>query len=138
MSPNVTENADLVRLLAQAEKTGGLTPRIARKLIGRVVNEDLGDIDPDIMNPDKAYSLTLAELMMSNSATAAPGGGEPTSQGRSGLQVGGTDRDRASEPAGPDLAADAEVERLQEMIREECRARFGGFVPPTFREDEED
>ena len=134
-SPNVTENADLVKLLAQGEKTGGLTPRIARKLIGRVVNEKLGEIDPDFLNPDQPFSLTLAQLMKSDSATEAEGGGESTSQGRAGLQVGGPDRDRTEEPAAEDLE-EAEVERLSEQIREECRARFGGFVPPTFAEEE--
>jgi PBSX family phage portal protein len=134
MSPNVTENADLVRLLAQGEKTGGLTPRIARKLIGRVVNENLGEIDSELLEPDQPFSLTLAQLMKTNAPTAAAGGGEPTSQGRAGIQVAGPERDRASEPAAPDLEED-EVERLAEMIRQECRTRFGGFIPPAFLAD---
>lgn len=134
-SPNVAENADLVKLLAQGEKTGGLTPRIARKLIGRVVNEDLGEVDPDVLDPDAPFSLTLAELMKSTSASAAPGGGESTSQGRSGLQVGGGDRDRDAE-AGT-FEEDA-VERLNAMIREEVAARFGGFVPPALDPREDD
>lgn len=134
LSPNVTENADLVRLMAQGEKTGGLTPRIARALIGRVVNEDLGGVDPDLLPPDQPFSLTLAQIMKTNSTSAAEGGGEPTSQGRAGVQVAGPERDRATEPAAPDLEED-EVERLAEMIRAEVRSRFGGFLPPAFQDE---
>jgi PBSX family phage portal protein len=136
-SPNVTENAELVKLLASGEKTGGLTPRIARKLLSRVVNEDLGDVDADLLPPDQPFSLTLAQIMKTASASAAPGGGEPTSQGRSGLQVGGGGpRDRSLEPAfesadgDPTDPTDA-FSRLTEMIRAEAATRFGGFVPPA-------
>lgn len=97
-TPNVTENGDLVKLLAQGEKTGAITPRISRKLIGRVVNQDLGEIDPNILDPDKPYTQTLAELMKSNSTNEAEGGGELNSQGRAGLQVGDEDeKDRTEE-----------------------------------------
>jgi len=125
LSPNVTENAELVRLLNMAEKTGGLTPRIARQLMALVVNRDLGEVDADLLPPDQPFSLTLAQIMKQGSSTEAPGGGEPTSQGRAGLQVGGgTPRDRASEPAGGDA-----VQELARMLREEVARRFGGFVP---------
>jgi PBSX family phage portal protein len=142
-SPNVTENAELVKLLASGEKTGGLTPRIARKLLSRVVNEDLGEVDPDLLPADQPFSLTLAQIMKTNAASAAPGGGEPTSQGRSGLQVGGGgDRDRSLEPAFE--SADGEggdptdpFKRLADMIRTEAAGRFGGFVPPALDLDDE-
>lgn len=125
--PNVTENADLVRLIASGEKTGGVTPRIARQLLSRVVNEDLGDVSADGLNPDQPFSLTLAQIMKSDSNTAAPGGGEETSQGRAGLQVGGTgERDRTLEPAGGES-----LTRLAEMLQTEAARRFGGFVPPA-------
>jgi PBSX family phage portal protein len=127
-SPDVAENADLVKMMAQGEKTGGLTPRIARDVIGRIINKDLGDVDPTKLDPDKPFSLSLAELMKSTSATAAPGGGEPTSQGGAGLQVGGGDRDRDAETG----TFDDSVDRIAAMLREEVAARFGGFVPPSF------
>lgn len=127
-SPDVAENADLVKLMAQGEKTGGLTPRIARKIIGRVVNEDLGDVEVDAegFDPDAPFTWSVAKMMKSDSASAATGGGEPTSQGRAGLQVGGGDRDRTAE-AGT-FEEDA-VERLAGLLRAEVAARFGGFVP---------
>lgn len=132
-SPDVAENADLVKLMAQGEKTGGLTPRIARQIIGRVVNTDLGEVDPEFLNPDQPFSLSLAQLMKSTSATDAEGGGEPTSQGSAGIQVGGGDRDRDAEAGTFD---DDAVERLAAMLRAEVAARFGGFVPPSFLDDE--
>jgi capsid portal protein len=132
-SPDVAENADLVKLMAQGEKTGGLTPRIARQIIGRVVNTDLGEVDSDFLNPDQPFSLTLAQLMKSDSATAAEGGGESTSQGRAGIQVGGGDRDRDAEAGSFE---DDAVERLAGMLRAEVAARFGGFVPTSFLDDD--
>jgi len=137
-SPNVTENAELVKLLASGEKTGGLTPRIARKLLGRVVNEDLGDVNTDLLPPDQPFSLTLAQIMKTDSAITAPGGGESTSQGRSGLQVGGDGtRDRSLEPAFESAGDPTDpFNALAEMIRAEAAARFGGFVPPALELDE--
>lgn len=132
-SPDVAENADLVKMMAQGEKTGGMTPRIARKVIGRIINEDLGEVDPEILDPDAPFSLSLAKLMKSNSASEAPGGGEPTSQGNAGRQSGdgGENRDRDAE-AG---TFDDSVDRVAQMLRDEVAARFGGFVPPTFLDD---
>ena len=134
-SPNVTENQDLVKLINMAEKTGGLTPRIARKVMSQVVNEDLGQIDPSLFDPDKPFTLTLAEIMKSNSAQEATGGGEETSQGRNGLQSGGGDRDKSTEPAFDD--EEEATEKFRRLLREEVKRRLGGFCPPTFKEDTE-
>lgn len=132
-SPDVAENADLVKLMAQGEKTGGLTPRIARQIIGRVVNQNLGEVDSEFLNPDQPFSLSLAQLMKSTSATDAEGGGEPTSQGTAGLQVGGGDRDRDAEAGSFE---DDAVENLARMLRAEVAARFGGFIPTSFLDDD--
>ena len=134
-SPNVTENADLLRALVNGEKTGSVTPQIGRDVLSAVLNRDLGRVDPTLLNPYQPFSLTLAQLMKSDSASAAPGGGEPNSQGSSGLQnPGDGDRDRESEPAGvPDS-----VDKLAELLRAEVSTRFGGFVPLAFEVDGED
>jgi PBSX family phage portal protein len=143
MSPNVTENADLVKLLNQGEKTGSLTPRIGRQLMSRIVNQNLGDVDPTLLNPDQPFTLTLAQIMKSNSMSEAPGGGEPTSQGNSGLQVGGGgERDLDSEAAtDPDAEGDFERNKTENLfynlIRSEVKNRFSGFLPPSFEEDED-
>lgn len=63
-SPNVTNDEDLVKILAQGERTGGLTPRIARMMLEDVLNRKLPpmpekteDFDPDI-----PFSLSLAKM----------------------------------------------------------------------------
>lgn len=129
-SPNVTENADLIRALVNAEKTGGATPQISRDIISTIVNRDLGQVDSSKLDPHAPFSLTLAQTMKSDSASAATGGGEPNSQGRTGSNAPAPDapRDRENEPG-----ADP-VERLAQMLRAEVAARFGGFVPDAFRD----
>ncbi len=128
-SPSVVENADLIRMLANGEKTGGITPRIARKLLGRVLNEELPDVDPDQIPPDAPLTWSIAQLMKSNSAQEATGGGEPTSQGRAGLQVEGPGRDRALEPAAEDLGK-SDLERLAGSLRALFDER--GFLGTAF------
>ncbi len=133
-SPNVTENADLVKMLNQGEKTGGLTPRIARKVFSRILNEPLGDIDPNLIPPDQPFTLTLANKMKSDSIHEAPGGGEPTSQGNAGIQVGGGgERDKDDE-----AASKSDNDFLYDMIRGEVKNRFGGYLPPAFDKDKTD
>lgn len=50
-TPFVTDNMTMIRLLGISEKSGGLSPQVARDVIGGVLNRDLGPvrgIDPDI------------------------------------------------------------------------------------------
>lgn len=130
-SPNVTENADLLRALVNGEKIGAMTPQIGRDVLSTVVNKDLGRIDPEKLDPHKPLTLTLAETLKAK--VPATGGGETNSQGRTGSQAPSDgERDRESEPGfDPDP-----VERLAGMIRDEVVSRFGGFVPPLFEDDE--
>lgn len=65
-SPNVTNDQDIVKILSGAEKSGALTPRIARMLLEDVLNSKLPDIDaniPEGFDPDVPFSFTLAKLM---------------------------------------------------------------------------
>ena len=84
-SPNVTNDEDLVRILTGAERSGALTPRIARMLLEDILNRDLPGFDnlPEEFNPDVPFSFTLAKLMhtvgMANqNGTFAPQGQVPT------------------------------------------------------------
>lgn len=108
LTPNVTDNAELIRLLGMGEKTGGITPRISRTIASDVFNRDLGEVNPELLNPDQPFSLTLAQIMKDQSEATA-GGGEATSQGRAGLQRPADERDRENEVT---IEGRREVERL--------------------------
>lgn len=128
LSPNVTENTELVKLLVSAEKSGGITPRISRRIMSLVTNMDLGEIDPGKLDPDKPFSQSLAELMMDKSATQDGSG--PTSQGRIGVQTPSVPRERTDR-------ADS-VDKLATMLRDEVGRRFGGFIPAAFDDNLDD
>ena len=59
-TPNITSDDDLVRLLSAGERTGGLTPEIARRLMEMILGEELGEIDPSTLPPDVPFTLTVA------------------------------------------------------------------------------
>jgi PBSX family phage portal protein len=76
-TPNTTDNQSLVQILAGAEKTGGMTPRIARKVIEDILGIELppfpakfGDMD---FNPDLPFSLLMAEAVKNKADPAEPG-----------------------------------------------------------------
>jgi len=131
LSPNVTENEDLIKAMTMAEKTGGMTPRISRKMLGLVTNQDLGEVDADVIDPDKPFTLTLTEVMKDKSPSVD--GSEPSSQGRTGTRTPSAGRDRDMEPAN----FSADVDSFRQQLRAEAARRFGGFVPPTLEDDEE-
>lgn len=72
-SPNTTDNLDLVKILAGGEKTGGLTPRIARGLLADILgDQELPDF-PEGFDPDIPFSLTMAEAVKNKADPTEPG-----------------------------------------------------------------
>lgn len=71
-SPNTTDNAQLVDLLARAEKTGGMTPRIARKMLEDILSIDLPPF-PEGFDPDVPFSLTMAQAVKNLGDATEPG-----------------------------------------------------------------
>jgi len=62
-NPPLTDDQDLIQVLATAERTGGMTPRIARMVISDILGiERLPALDKSI-NPDIPFSLQLAEAV---------------------------------------------------------------------------
>ena len=63
-SPNVTNDEDLVKILSGAEKSGALTPRIARMILEDIFNKELPPIkeDDDVFDPDLPFSMSLAKM----------------------------------------------------------------------------
>lgn len=71
-SPNTTDNAELVKLLATAEKTGGMTPRIARAALEEVLGKTLPPF-PDGFDADVPFSMQMAEAVKNQADVAEPG-----------------------------------------------------------------
>lgn len=92
-SPNVTNDQDLIKILSTAEKTGGITPRIAHMILEDVLNRKLPPLvenDPDF-NPDLPFSVSVGKLARgmarSNSeGTLAPKGQEEGDKGEDNNQ----------------------------------------------------
>lgn len=73
MGPNVTDDQDLIAVLLAAEKTGGLTPRIARAIVADIMGKELPGIPLDgPLKPDIPFSMQLAEAVK-NTAPMTPG-----------------------------------------------------------------
>ena len=71
-SPNTTDNSQLVKILAGAEKTGGMTPRIARNMLEEILGIDLPDF-PKTFPADVPFSLTMAEAVKNQADPTEPG-----------------------------------------------------------------
>ena len=71
-SPNTTDNSELVRILSGAEKTGGMTPRIARQVLEDILGIDLPPFTADF-DPDTPFSLTMAQAVKNQADPTEPG-----------------------------------------------------------------
>jgi hypothetical protein len=62
-SANVTDDEDLVKILSSTEKTGGVTPNLARSILGDILNLELDPYDKDKIDfdPDIPLSVTLVD-----------------------------------------------------------------------------
>lgn len=61
-SPNTTDNSELVSILGGAERTGGMTPRIARMILEDVLSIELPEFPSDFPQ-DVPFSMTMAEAV---------------------------------------------------------------------------
>jgi len=58
--PNITDDIELIRLMGIAEKSGGMTPRRADRIIRDVFGDDIGPM-PTGIDLDKPFTITFAE-----------------------------------------------------------------------------
>lgn len=72
-TPNTTDNEQLVKILGGAEKTGGMTPRIARMVLEEILGMPLPPLPPDFP-ADVPFSLTMAEAVKNMSPEPAEPG----------------------------------------------------------------
>lgn len=81
-SPNVTNDEDLVKILSGAEKTGGVTPRIAHMILSDILNRELPPLiedDPDF-DPDLPFSISVGKLARGMARSNGEGTLSPTGQ----------------------------------------------------------
>lgn len=71
-TPNTTDNVALVKIVAAAEKTGGMTPRIARSALEEILGMDLPPF-PAEFPADMPFSLTMAEAVKNKADPSEPG-----------------------------------------------------------------
>ena len=72
-SPNTTDNEQLVKILAGAEKTGGMTPAIARLVLADILSQDIADDFPEGFPTNVPFSLTMAEAVKNKADASEPG-----------------------------------------------------------------
>jgi PBSX family phage portal protein len=62
-SANVTNDEDLVKILSNSEKTGGVTPNLARQILSDILNRELPEYGSDVgFDPDIPMSMTLVQM----------------------------------------------------------------------------
>lgn len=71
-TPNTTDNEALVQILAGSEKTGGMTPRIARTMLEQILGSELPEFKEGFPS-DVPFSLTMAEAVKNQADPAEPG-----------------------------------------------------------------
>ena len=73
-SPNTTDNTELVKILSSAEKTGGMTPRRADKILQDILGQDLPAlVEDEKFNLDQPFSLSMAEAVKNQADANEPG-----------------------------------------------------------------
>lgn len=71
--PNITDDEDLLKLLVAAEKTGGMDPRTAREIVADIMGRQVKVEWPEGIDPDKPFSLQMAEAVKNLGAPNEPG-----------------------------------------------------------------
>jgi PBSX family phage portal protein len=71
-SPNTTDNQQLVKILSGSEKTGGMTPIIAREILEDILSKELPPFPKDFP-ADIPFSLTMAEAVKNQADASEPG-----------------------------------------------------------------
>lgn len=71
-SPNTTDNAQIVQILSGAEKTGGMTPRIARRMLEEILGSELPQFPKDFP-ADLPFSMLMAEAVKNKADPTEPG-----------------------------------------------------------------
>ena len=78
--PNLTNNEDLVKMLANIEKTGAMTPNFGRIVMGDILGKEMPPYEKEQagFDPDVPFSLTIVERSKKLAGDAPVGGNANT------------------------------------------------------------
>lgn len=71
-TPNVTDDIELIRLMAFAERSGGMTPRRADRIVKDVFGDDIGPL-PKGIDLDVPFSISFAQAQQGAAGTSTGG-----------------------------------------------------------------
>lgn len=121
-SPNLTNDEDLIRLLNSVEKTGAMSPNLARKVVGDVMNTELPPYSKEKhgFDPEVPFSLTMAEAVKG----AGSLGGNP-STGALAPNQGQVPKPEED----PDLPPNSKLQKPSDELEEDEieKSRFDGL-----------
>jgi PBSX family phage portal protein len=114
-TPNTTDNAQLVKILAGSEKTGGMTPAISRSIMEDILGQPLPGF-PDNFPSDVPFSLTMAEAVKNMAPEPAEPGQSVTAikvlKAMGYLDADDDDGEDVTKAAAVVLALNRKVEKL--------------------------
>lgn len=103
-SPNATDPATIVNLLGSSEKTGAMTPRIARDQISRLLGIRLPDFEENgQFDPDIPFTLTQAEAVKKVNEA---GLNNPTGSNEPEKEITGADQTQPSQTITSERSGD--------------------------------
>lgn len=105
MHPNITNDVELIQMMGIAERSGGMTPRRADRIVQDVFGDDIGPL-PKNVELDEPYSLQFAKAQGGAAAMGGGFGGEDEAQ-----------RDPAQRLV-------ANLLRLRKIVNRELASRF--------------
>jgi len=76
-TPNITDDIELIRLLAFAERAGGMTPRRADRIVRDVYGDDIGPL-PKGIDLDIPFSISFAQAQQGMQGSSRSGSQSPT------------------------------------------------------------
>jgi len=68
--PNITNNEDIVNVMNNAERSGGMTPALSRAMLEDIMGQDLGEVTG--IDPDIPFSAQMAEIVKNLGKTNEP------------------------------------------------------------------
>lgn len=69
LNPNITDDAELIKLMGIAEKSGGMTPRRADRIVRDVFGQNIGPM-PKGIDPDIPFTIQFAQAQQGGQAGA--------------------------------------------------------------------